>query len=193
MHRRRGFDKARVEGSKSGKTLAEIGLRFYKKLYDIEEDIKNETPEEIYRIRQEKAKPLWDQMKLWAEEQKLKVPPDSKIGKALRYLLNQYSHLTRYLEDGRYQIDNGEVERVIRKYAIGRNNWLFSQSEGGAHANATLYSLVLTAKLNKVNTFYALNYIFRELPKMTHPDQISDLADILMGIKPIPDHNCMTN
>jgi hypothetical protein len=70
------------------------------------------------------------------------VPIKSKIGNAFFYFINEFEYLTAYLKDGRLEIDNGFVERAIRKFAIGRNGWLFSDQVEGAHASAVLYSLV---------------------------------------------------
>ncbi len=185
MHGRRYFEKAHVEGQKDGKTLAEQGLKFYKKLYEIEDSIKDLGPPEKFKKRLELAQPIWDEMKTWVYENKPKVPPESKIGKAFSYFDSEYDHLTGYLKNGIYIIDNGFVERAIRKFAIGRNSWLFSDTERGAHASANLYSLVVTAKVNGVNPYKALEKIFTEIPKCHTVDDYEALADIVMGISPI--------
>ena len=76
------------------------------------------------------------------------VVPGSALGKALYYLSSQWPKLTRYVEDGRYPIDNNACENSIRPFVVGRKGWLFSDTVDGANASANLYSLVQTCKAN---------------------------------------------
>ena len=85
------------------------------------------------------------------------------------------------MADGRYEIDNGWIERVIRKFAIGRNNWLFSDTVEGANASALLYSLALTARLNGKSPFDALTEIFTRLPGATTADDYERLTELLLS------------
>lgn len=185
MHGRRYFEKALKIGAKSGQSLAEVAMKFYKQLYDIEEELRELDPEERHRLREEKHKPIWFKFKQWAEENHKKVPPRSKIGEAFHYFLNEYEYLIGYLRDGRLEMDNGFVERMIRKFAIGRNNWLFSDTEAGAEASCIFYSLVITAKINSVNPYKAIRYLFDELPKAKTIEDYERLADVIMGVQPI--------
>jgi len=124
MHARRRFEKATVTGAKPGQSLGAKGLEFYKKIYALEEEIRNLAPEEKFRIRRERAQPPFEEMKVWADVQAPKVPAKSKIGQAIAYFSSEYEYLTGYLKDGRLDPDNGFTERAIRKFAIGRNNWM---------------------------------------------------------------------
>ena len=119
-------------------------------------------------------------MKLWAETNKTKVPKKSKISQAFTYFENEYEYLIGYLKDGRFNPDNGFTERAIRKFAIGRNNWMFSDTEAGADASALLYSLVVSAKVNGVNPYRALVKIFTELPKAKTIEDFEILTDMLL-------------
>jgi transposase len=83
----------------------------------------------------------------------LKTPEQSKIGKAIRYCLNNWAELTNYLMDGRIEIDNNLIENAIRPFALGRKNWLFHGSPGGAKAGATLYTLIETCKANRIDPY----------------------------------------
>ena len=186
MHGRRYFEKARTIGAKDGQSLGAMGLKFYKILYQIEEDIKNYPPDERHKIRQEKAVLVWQKFKAWADEAIGKVPPKSKIGQALQYFTSEYKHLIGYLADGHFEMDNGFIERAIRKFAIGRNNWLFSDTIYGAHASSLFYSLAITAKINGVNPYAALKYIFAEIPKAKTIEDFDRLVDIIVAISPIP-------
>ena len=186
MHGRRYFEQAKTEGANSGKTLAEVGLKFYQKLYDLEKEFKLLDLEEKQKQRLKMHVPIWDEFKLWVDDNIKKVPPKSKIGKAFKYFQNEYENLVGYLKDPRLEMDNGFVERAIRKFAIGRNNWMFSDTEAGAEASAMFYSLLCTAKINSVNTYDAIKYLFEQLPTSNLAEDIEHLADIIMGIKPIP-------
>lgn len=184
MHGRRGFSDA-DKGAKAGRSLASVALKHYDKLYDIEEKAKKLELSWTDRklLRDVEAVPIWDEMKLWAEKQRERVPIKSLIGKALNYFLEQYDLLRGYLQDGRLEMDNGFAERAIRKFAIGRNNWMFSDTPEGAHASALFYSFVVTAKLNGVNPYLALKEIFERVPTASTADDYEALADLLLSPK----------
>lgn len=112
---------------------------------------------------------------------KAKVPIKSKIGEAFNYFLNGYEYLTGYLKGGRLEMDNGFTERAIRKFAIGRNNWLFSDTVEGAKASALLYSLVVTAKVNGVNPYAALVKIFTDLPLAKTIEDFECLSEFILA------------
>jgi hypothetical protein len=181
MHARRRFEKANVTGAKSGQSLGEVGLAFYKRIYDLEEEIREKFPDERHRLRQELAVPIWDELKTWVHANKNKVPKKSKIGDAFSYFESEYDYLIGYLKDGRLDPDNGFTERSIRKFAIGRNNWMFSDTEDGANASALLYSLVVTAKTNCVNPYKALVKLFTDLPNAKSVEDFERLAETLLS------------
>lgn len=182
MHGRRGFKNA-AEGSSKSKKLAETGLKFYQALYAIEEEAKELSWKRRHELRQEKAGPIWMKFKAWAEETNLKVPRRSGIGEALHYFLGEYDYLVGYLQNGELEMDNGHAERMIKNFAIGRKNWLFSDTAEGADASALFYSFVVTAKVNGVNPYEALKTIFTELPLASTADDFDRLAQILLGMK----------
>ena len=86
------------------------------------------------------------------------------LGKAVAYALNQWHRLVGYIEDGNLTIDNNIAENSIRPFVVGRKNWLFSGTPEGAEASALLYSLIETAKANKLEPYAYLRYIFEKLP-----------------------------
>jgi transposase len=182
MHARRRFFDAEQSGSKKGGTLAQDGLRFYKRLYDIEEEAKALLPHERFLHRKERALPIWEEMKIWAETHHAQVPPKSKIGEAFHYFIAEYEYLKSYLYDGRLEMDNGFAERAIKNFAIGRKNWLFSDTVQGANASGLFYSLVVTAKVNSVDPYQALYRIFDDVPTAATPDDYERLANILLGL-----------
>lgn len=188
MHGRRYFEQAKVDGAKSGKTLAEVGLKFYQKLYNLEAESKKLDLAEKQKHRLEHHTPIWDEFKAWVDSHIKRVPPKSKLGKALHYFTNEYEYLIGYLKDPRLEMDNGFVERAIRKFAIGRNNWIFSDTEAGADACALFYSLLCTANVNGVKPYNLMKHLFQEIPKAKTLEDIENLADIIMGIKSLPDN-----
>lgn len=94
------------------------------------------------------------------------VPPGSELSKALHYTAAPWAKLTCYVHDGRLPIDNKSCENAIRPFVVGRNNCFFSDRVAGANANANanLYSLIQTFRVNGVNTCESLNPLFKALP-----------------------------
>ena len=95
-----------------------------------------------------RQKPVLDALLSWANEMQAKTAPKSALGRAIHYLLEQWPYLTRYLEDGRLELSNNRAERSIKPFVMGRKNWLFANTPGGAQASAVIYSLIETAKEN---------------------------------------------
>jgi transposase len=148
------------------KSLADEALLFIGQLYQIEKDakIKNLDTQEIYQLRQEKAKPVLDAFKKWLDSKQDITPPKGLLGKAIKYALNHWEKLIGYIEDGRLSPDNNAAENAIRPFVVGRKNWLFAGHPNGAEAGATFYSLVETAKANGLEPYNYLRYIFENLP-----------------------------
>ena len=169
-HARRKFDEALKalpkESRKNKMGLAQTALRKFARLYALEKQIKDLTIEQRYLLRQEKSKPLLDDLKQWCNDNLTKTAKDSAIGKAIRYTINQWESLNRYIEDGNLQIDNNAAERHIKPLVIGRKNWLFNQTPRGANASALLYSFIQTAVANNLEPFDYLKYILTELPRL---------------------------
>ena len=103
--------------------------------------------------RLEQEKPVLDALLSWANEMQVKTAPKSALGRAIHYLLEQWPYLTRYLEDGRLELRNNRAERSIKPFVMGRKNWLFANTAGGAQASAVIYSLMETAKENSLDPY----------------------------------------
>ena len=97
-----------------------MGLAKVQKLYCIEKQIKEQSAEERYRVRQQQSVPILNDMKKWLDKSLPQVPPSSLLGKVLNYLNNQWDHLIRYCEYGRLKIDNNACERAICPFSTGR-------------------------------------------------------------------------
>jgi len=161
-HVRRRFVEA-THGRKNTAPAHQM-VALISKLYQVERVVRDKTPQEREAIRQKKATPILDKIKTWLDEKVTKVLPKSPLGSAIAYTLKLWPGLTTYLEDGHIEIDNNRVENAIRPFVIGRKGWLFSGSPRGAHASATLYTLVETAKANKLEPWAYLNHLFEQLP-----------------------------
>jgi transposase len=180
MHGRRKFESALKTGAKAGHSLSEEALNFYKQIYHIEREAKELSFDDRYRLRNLKAVPVWEEFKKWADTHYPKVPPKSKIGEAFHYFINEYQYLTGYLKDGKLEADNGFCERAITNFAVGRKNWLFSDSEDGADASALYYSIVVTAKINGNDPQKVLTQIFEQIPLAKTIDDYERIADLIL-------------
>ena len=103
------------------------------------------------------------------------VVPGSLLGKALHYLSAQWVKLSRFVTDGSYPIDNNPCENSIRPFVIGRRNWLFADTVGGANASANLYSLLQTCKVNRIDPHRYLAALFTALPLASTADDYEAL------------------
>ena len=172
-HVRRRFVEA-THGRKNTAAAHQM-VALISKLYQIERTARDQGAQEREAIRQKKAAPILDTIKTWLDEKATKVLPKSPLGTAITYTLNLWPRLTTYLEDGHIEIDNNKVENAIRPFVIGRKGWLFSGSPRGAHASASLYTLVETAKANKLEPWAYLNYLFEKLPLAKSEQALLDL------------------
>lgn len=128
--------------------LAAQALGRIQALYAIEADIRGQPADMRRQQRQARAGPLLQELHEWLHAVLARVSTKSELAKAARYSLARWPALTRYVDDGRIEIDNSAAERAMRGIALGRNNYLFMGSHEGGHRAASLYSLVETAKLN---------------------------------------------
>jgi len=147
-HARRKFHDIHVQhpSAVTTQTLAQMA-----QLYQIEATIRGSPAEERQAIRQDQAKPLVEGLHRYLSEQQERISRKSVTAEAIGYAMNHWVALTRYLDDGRIEIDNNAAERSLRGIALGRKNYLFLGSNAGGERAATLYSLLETAKLNGMN------------------------------------------
>lgn len=177
-HARRKFDEAlKAQGAAVTRRVgkADMGMAFMRKLYRIETEIRGKPPDQRYRIRQEKSLPVIREMRTWLDRSLRGVPPKTLLGKALRYLDNQWPKLIRYCDDGILEIDNNLAENAIRPFVVGRKNWLFSDSQAGAHASAAIYSIIETAKANGLEPYPYLRHLLEQLPGAKDADEVRAL------------------
>ena len=139
-------------------------LAWIGKLYQIERSIAHQPPDERTRCRRQDSAQVLKQFKTWLDKQSL--PPQSLLGKAIKYTLGQWPRLAVYLDDERLNIDNNGVENAIRPFAVGRKNWLFSDSQSGSNASAAIYTVLETARANGLIDYAYLKLVLTELPKL---------------------------
>ncbi len=172
-HARRKFDEAlqTLPKEKQKDSPAAIGECYCSRLFKLEEAFAELTPEERYEKRLEQEKSVLDALLSWANEMQAKTAPKSALGRAIHYLLEQWPYLTRYLEDGRLELSNNRAERSIKPFVMGRKNWLFANTPGGAQASSVIYSLIETAKENGLDPYRYLLWLLQNAPGLSETDE----------------------
>jgi transposase len=176
-HARRKFYDAFK--SSSGKGTGKQALVFIKKLYKIEKEIKDS--ENRFLLRLKRSVPILLEFKIWLEKRKSELTPSSLAGKAVNYTLNEWEYLANTFTDSDFEVDNNYIESHIRPFTIGRKNWMFSVSSKGATASASLYSLIETAKANRIDPFEYLNNLFEKLPLAKSKDELRKLLPLRLS------------
>jgi transposase len=148
VHWRRRF----VEFSRTGQSpLCEEMTERIAQLYRIETEIRGRNPETRVAVRQKLSKPIVDALRPWLEAQLEFLPTSSDLARHIRYGLKRWDGLSKYLADGRLEMDTNAVENAIRPIPLTRKNALFAGSDDGAVTWARMASLIGTCKLNGVN------------------------------------------
>jgi hypothetical protein len=150
-------------------------LGYFRSIYAIEARLRSRPPDERLAVRAQETRPLLERFHHWAKTTHPRVAPKTPLGKALAYLLEHWEGLTRFLDDGRLEVDNNRAENAIRPFTLGRKGWLFSATVEGAKASANLYSLVETAKANSLEPYAYLRHVLTELPKAQTVEAIEAL------------------
>jgi transposase len=131
--------------------IASEALERIAALYAIEKTIRGRSADERRAVRQERSRPLVVALKAWLEHQLTRVSAKATIADEIRYGLNHWDGLTRFLDDGRIELDTNIVERGIRPIVLNRKNALFAGHDEGAQNWACIASLIETCKLNGVD------------------------------------------
>ncbi len=170
--RRKLFDE--FERTKS--PIAEEALLRIRKLYAIEAEIAGQSADSRHRVRQEHVVPILADLKIWFQDQRRRLSSKTSLAKALQYALTRWDALMLYTSNGRIGIDNNPAERLLRGIAVTRKNFLFLGSETGGERAAVLYTILETAKLNRLNPEAYLADVI-DLMAKGHP--INRLSELL--------------
>jgi transposase len=168
--RRRFFDHAKGEAPIAHEALGRIA-----ELYAIEKTIRGLSAEDRRCARQEKSKPLVMAFRPWLEQQLARVSGKSGLAEDLRYGLNHWEGLVRFLDDGRIELDTNCVERAIRPLVLNRKNALFAGHDVGAENWACIASLIETCKLNDVEPQAYIADVLNRLVNLWPATRIDEL------------------
>jgi transposase len=171
MHARRYFFTALdSDQERMGKVLHLIA-----RLYRVEDCAKGFSADERLALRRRLSAPVMAKLQAYLLRIREEVLPKSPAARAVRYALNQFDALTRFLEDGDLEIDNGATERVNRDIAIGRTNWTFFGSDEGGRTAAVLMSFIASCKRCRVEPFAWFRDVLSRIA--THP--VNRLSELL--------------
>lgn len=182
-HARRKFEKALGNDKKRASWM----LKRIRYLYFVERAARERglTYEQRYEFRRRHSQRQLEKMRNWLFKNKPEVLPGSSIGKAIDYTLSLWDRLMRYMEDGRFEIDNNLVENSIRPIAIGRKNYLFAGSHNGAQWAAIFYTLLANAELKGLEPKSYLRELLKKIPD--HPmNRLEELLPVPMNREDSP-------
>jgi len=169
-HCRRYFHEALQALPKDQRGPDQLPARFIDligKLYHIEAIARRDKldADALKQLRQDRSVPVLGEIEALLLRHLHSVLPGSLLGKALHYAASQWSKLARFVEDPNYPLDNNVCENAIRPFCVGRRNWLFSDTVGGANASANLYSLLQTCMANGIDGYQYLRELLVALPR----------------------------
>jgi transposase len=172
-HARRKF----VDALEDQPDQARMVVNEVRKLYMVERHARDEclTAEQRHHVRQQTSLPILRALRPALETLRDKVLPQSPLGKAARYCLSEWSALSRYLADGRLEIDNNLTENAIRPSAVGKKNWLFIGHPEAGWRSAVIYSIVVSCRRRGIEPWDYLRDALTRLPTMKQ----ADLASVL--------------
>jgi transposase len=169
-HARRPWWELYLSTGRAPDSLAAQALRRIKALYEIEAQIRGQPPDVRREQRRARAEPLLRDMHDWLSGLVGRVSAKSEIAQAIGYSLVRWTALTRYVDDGRIEIDNSAAERALRGVALGRNNYLFMGSDAGGERAAAMYSLEWVSAISGMRS-RASDQPHRGLAAVEHRDQ----------------------
>ena len=145
--RRKFFEIAELQKA----PIAIEAVRRIDELFTIEREIKGKPPDERIAVRQERSKPLVEDLRGWLRRERRKLSSKHRLAKAADYMLKRWDTFARFLDDGRICLSNNAAERAVRGVAVGRKNWIFAGSDSGGRRAAAILTLIETCKLNNID------------------------------------------
>ena len=186
-HARRKFVDCLPKGVKRDNSKSAEALELIGQMFSIENEIENDSPDERIKMRQEKTIPLLNAY--WSCLEDIHPVGGSALEKAVNYSLNRKAVLSIFTHDERIEMTNNRAERAVKPFVMARKNFLFSDTEKGAQASAMCFSMIETAKMNKLNVYGYLMFLLTELPKFGDQPSIKQLDSVMPWAK-IPNY-CM--
>jgi hypothetical protein len=182
-HVRRYFNDALkiIPKDKRESSEAWTGMSFINKLFSLEHDFGNLTPQERHDERLKQSKPVADAFFEWAS--RLSVLPKMPLGKAVTYAVNQRVFLENVFLDGRLELSNNRCERSVKPFVMGRKCWLFSNTPRGAVSSSIMYSIIETARENGLNPFQYVKFLLETVPGASD----DELNNLLPWSKTLPE------
>ena len=183
-HARRYFKNAYnaiPEKKRDGSTADQV-LKLIKKLYKIERRAKEMSNDARKNLRQTESLEVLDKILDLCEKKLPNLSESSKTAVAIKYMTDNWDGLLIYTTDGKLNISNSPAEQVIRPFAIGRKNWLFSNTQNGAESSAILYSIVQTAKANGLDPFTYIKSTLQKLPFVKDEEDLEGLMPFKQGL-----------
>jgi transposase len=121
-------------------------MDLFRRIYEIEAEIRGAPPDERLDVRQARSIALVDELDDWVARHEEKLRPTELLEKARGYASHQAAYFRRCFSDGEFEIDNGDVERGMRRPAMGRRNWLFTGASSGGPRLAAAFTLVTSCR-----------------------------------------------
>ena len=192
VHCRRRFEEAQTVVAKEHREKAEsyLLMKQIQAIYREEGKLSDLSPEERLKQRQLVVKPLVDAFfaYLRQNEAAVKNGGSAKLKEAFIYALNQEKYLRVFLADGEVPMDNNASERAIRGFCIGKKNWQVIDTINGAESSAIIYSIVETAKANRLKPYEYIVHLLTEIPKHMDDKNQDFLKDLLPWSPELPAH-----
>lgn len=177
-----------IPGSKGAEARELIDQLFY-----IEGLIKDLPEKEKLEKRQELSQKALDAFWSWVEKTSALHTTNTKLTEALSYSVNQRTNLETFMHDGKIPISNNRAEQHIRPFATHRRAWLFADTQAGARANATAYSLIETARSYDLNVYEYIHYVLKRMPMLDHQSHPENLEELMPWAKDLPKECYRTN
>ena len=180
-HVRRKFFEAILSAGEDAVTAVRMIDSFYRVEHEAEKIAAKNAYElkDFFRLRlelrQAKTRGLMEQFKEWLDRESVKQLPQSRIGKAIKYTLNNWVALNTIFLNGEVTLDNNLAEGALRRVALGRKNYMFFGSEGGGETAAIFYTLIASAARNRVEPFKYL----RDLLTRLTVNPMTDINELL--------------
>ena len=154
-------------------------LRRIAELYVIEGEVRGQPAERRRQIRNERSRVIIDDLRQYLEARNRQVSAKAKLGEAIRYALTRWDGLSRFLDDGRVDLDSNAVERSIRPLALNRKNALFAGSDEGGDNWAVIATLIENCKLSGFNPH---TWLTETLAKLANGHRANSVGELMPWI-----------